>query len=58
MAGLVPAISTRDALYSPKRDRRDKPGNDKLEYVAAYTFTRAMNLAKPASCCLITSLTA
>lgn len=28
MAGLVPAISTRDARCSPKRDRRDKPGDD------------------------------
>jgi hypothetical protein len=28
MAGLVPAISLRRALYTPKRDRRDKPGDD------------------------------
>ena len=28
MAGLVPAISLRDALCPPKRDRRDKPGDD------------------------------
>src|SRR5882757_2257131 len=26
--GLVPAISLRDALCPPKRDRRDKPGDD------------------------------
>ena len=30
MAGLVPAISLRDALCHPKRDHRDKPGDDKL----------------------------
>ena len=29
MAGLIPAISLTDALYPPKRDRRDKPGDDK-----------------------------
>jgi hypothetical protein len=29
MAGLVPAISIRMAQpYLPKRDRRDKPGDD------------------------------
>jgi glutaconate CoA-transferase subunit B len=28
MAGLVPAIPTRDAPCPPKRDRRDKPGDD------------------------------
>jgi hypothetical protein len=28
MAGLVPAISIREALIPPKRDRRDKPGDD------------------------------
>jgi len=30
MAGLVPAISLRDAQCSPNRDHRDKPGDDKL----------------------------
>src|ERR1035437_9164651 len=30
MAGLVPAISLRDAHCPPKRDHRDKPGDDKL----------------------------
>jgi len=30
MAGLVPAISLIEALCTPKRDRRDKPGDDKL----------------------------
>jgi hypothetical protein len=34
MAGLVPAISLRDALCSPKRCHRDKPGDDKLCYLA------------------------
>ena len=29
MAGLVPAISLMDARGPPKRDRRDKPGDDK-----------------------------
>ena len=28
MPGLVPGIPFRDALCLPKRDRRDKPGND------------------------------
>jgi hypothetical protein len=28
MAGLVPAIPLRDVPRSPKRDRRDKPGDD------------------------------
>jgi hypothetical protein len=28
MAGLVPAIPIRAARSSPKRDRRDKPGDD------------------------------
>src|SRR5215207_2828742 len=31
MAGLVPAISLRDAPCHPKRDRRDKPGDDSRE---------------------------
>src|SRR5215472_4051385 len=26
--GLVPRVSLRDALCQPKRDRRDKPGDD------------------------------
>jgi len=30
MAGLVPAISLRDAPCLPKRDRRVKPGDDTL----------------------------
>jgi hypothetical protein len=30
MAGLVPAISLRDALCPPKRDARVKPAHDKL----------------------------
>jgi len=30
MAGLVPAISIRDALCPPYRGRRDKPGDDTL----------------------------
>ena len=29
MAGLVPAIPLRRGIYVPKRDRRDKPGDDK-----------------------------
>jgi hypothetical protein len=29
MAGLVPAISLRDAMCRPKRDHRDKPGDDR-----------------------------
>jgi hypothetical protein len=28
MPGLVPGISLRDALCSPDRDGRDKPGHD------------------------------
>jgi hypothetical protein len=33
MAGLVPAISIRKARpCSPKRDRRDKPGDDEEEW--------------------------
>jgi hypothetical protein len=32
MAGLVPAISLGDAQYPPKRDHRDKPGDDKIGY--------------------------
>ncbi len=35
MAGLVPAISFRDALCAPKRDHRDKPGDDNLNYFPA-----------------------
>jgi hypothetical protein len=35
MAGLDPAIPLRDALCSPKRDHRDKPGDDK-EKVGPY----------------------
>jgi hypothetical protein len=34
MAGLVPAISIRDAPCPPKRDRRDKPGDDGCECCA------------------------
>jgi hypothetical protein len=34
MAGLVPAISLRDARCPPHRDRRDKPGDDSGEFVA------------------------
>jgi hypothetical protein len=30
MAGLDSAISIRDALCHPKRDHRDKPGDDKV----------------------------
>ena len=33
MAGLVPAISLRDALCLPKRDHRDKPGDDKRSFL-------------------------
>jgi hypothetical protein len=29
MAGLDPAIPLRKAMASPKRDHRDKPGDDK-----------------------------
>jgi signal peptidase II len=35
MAGLVPAISFRSALCSTKRDRRDKPGDDRLKTAMA-----------------------
>src|SRR5882672_2786564 len=31
MAGFIPAISLRDAPCPPKRDRRDKPGDDKKQ---------------------------
>jgi hypothetical protein len=34
MAGLVPAISFRDAWCLPKRDHRDKPGDDSVYYFA------------------------
>ena len=34
MAGLVPAISMRDARHFPRRDRRDKPGDDTALYTA------------------------
>jgi len=30
MAGLVPAIPIIEALCSPDRDHRDKPGDDNL----------------------------
>jgi hypothetical protein len=33
MAGLVPAIPIRRAQCPPKRDRRDKPGDDGLFFV-------------------------
>ena len=47
MAGLVPAISLREALCHPKRGHRDKPGDDKMERLATlargtiayFTFT-------------------
>src|SRR5579885_3745023 len=39
MAGLVPAIPIREALCPPKRDRRDKPGDDKLRAMAEIHFT-------------------
>ncbi len=55
MAGLVPAIPLRDAQHcQPKRDRRDKPGDDggrgrgadtKLRPVIAVIFYRAALLA-------------
>jgi hypothetical protein len=35
MAGLVPAIPIRDALRPPKRDRQDKPGDDRLGVLRA-----------------------
>jgi hypothetical protein len=45
MAGLDPAISFRDAPCQPKRDHRDKPGDDKLEFsspdFAEFTLGRA-----------------
>ena len=40
MAGLVPAISFRDALCSPKRDRRIKPGDDKMNYAALVSLAK------------------
>jgi hypothetical protein len=51
MAGLVPAISFRDALCSPKRDRRVKLGDDKLSYAALVSLarTRPTNSAIAAS---------
>ena len=39
MAGLDPAISLRDALYPPKRDHRDKPGDDKHNMLRALSLT-------------------
>jgi hypothetical protein len=43
MAGLVPAIPLRDALCPPKRDHRDKPGDDSrgamLNVIASQTPT-------------------
>jgi hypothetical protein len=38
MAGLVPAISFRDAPCPVKRDHRDKPGDDNLSYFPAIPF--------------------
>ncbi len=35
MAGLVPAISLRDARCPPKRDHRDKPGDDSVLRLSA-----------------------
>jgi hypothetical protein len=34
MAGLVPAIPIDVALCRPKRDRRDKPGDDNVIFGA------------------------
>jgi ATP-dependent Clp protease adaptor protein ClpS len=31
MAGLIPAISLKDATCRPKQDQRDKPGDDNVE---------------------------
>src|SRR5450631_211916 len=39
MAGLVPAISLRDATCPPKRDHRDKPGDDKHNMLRALSLT-------------------
>jgi hypothetical protein len=36
MAGLVPAISLRDALCQPKRDARHKAGHDGREGEASH----------------------
>jgi predicted dehydrogenase len=39
MAGLVPAIPITEALHQPKRDHRDKPGDDSREIPADLTMT-------------------
>jgi hypothetical protein len=40
MAGLVPAISLRRAQRIPKRDRRDKPGDDTVRTQRASSNTQ------------------
>ncbi len=41
VAGLVPAIPIGDAQYPPKRDRRDKPGDDERILMTPYFFAGA-----------------
>ncbi|RDV01083.1 hypothetical protein DXH78_17735 [Undibacter mobilis] len=47
MAGLDPAISLRDAQCPPKRDHRDKPGDDNGACCGAYDHFFSITLTLP-----------